>query len=179
MGLEQRYRDEIVPALLKEFSYTSPMAVPMVTKIVLNVGMGEALANPKALEFATRDMATITGQRPVVTRARKSVANFKLREGNQIGVKVTLRGRRMYAFLERFVSVALPRTRDFRGISPNAFDGRGNYTTGVREQLTFPEINFDDIDQVRGFEVTIVTSADTDEEARRLLELMGMPFKRT
>jgi large subunit ribosomal protein L5 len=178
MRLQERYRTEIVPALVNEFGYPTPMAVPGVTKVVLNVGLGEALTNPKALEHASRDLATISGQRPIITKARKSVANFKLREGNPIGVKVTLRGERMWSFLERLMSVALPRTRDFRGVEAGAFDGRGNYTLGVPEQLIFPEIDYDNIDQIRGFEVTIVTSAATDEEGRHLLALMGMPFKR-
>jgi len=146
--------------------------------VVLNIGLGEALTNAKALDAAAADLATISGQRPVITRARKSIASFKLRESNPIGAKVTLRGQRMYDFLERLISVALPRTRDFRGVSPNAFDGRGNYTLGLREQLIFPEVDYDKIDQVRGLEVTIVTTARTDEEARRLLDHMGMPFAR-
>jgi large subunit ribosomal protein L5 len=178
MGLRDRYRQDIVPAMIKEFEYTTPMQVPRFEKVVLNVGLGEALTNQKALEAAANDLATVTGQRPVITRARKSIANFKLREGNPIGVKVTLRGQRMYDFLERLVTVALPRTRDFRGVNANAFDGRGNYTLGIKEQLIFPEIDYDKIDQVRGLEVTIVTSAGTDEEARRLLLLMGMPLAR-
>jgi large subunit ribosomal protein L5 len=168
-----------MPALVSEFGYETSMAVPQVTKVVLNVGLGEALTNPKALEHASRDIATITGQRPVITKAKKSVANFKLREGNPIGVKVTLRGERMWSFLDRLMNVALPRTRDFRGVEAGAFDGRGNYTLGVPEQLIFPEIDYDNIDQIRGFEVTVVTSANTDEEGRRLLSLMGMPFKRS
>jgi large subunit ribosomal protein L5 len=178
VGLRERYREEIVPALTEEFGYTTPMQVPALDKVVLNIGLGEALSNAKALDAAGGDLARITGQRPVVTRARKSIANFKLREGNPIGVKVTLRGQRMYDFLERLINVALPRTRDFRGVSANAFDGRGNYTLGIREQLIFPEIDYDQIDQVRGLEVTVVTTAATDEEGRRLLTLMGMPFAR-
>lgn len=178
MGLRQRYQQEIVPALVEEFGYSSVMQVPRIGKIVLNVGLGEALTNAKALDFAAGDLAVISGQRPVITRARKSIANFKLREGNPIGAKVTLRGQRMYDFLERLVWVALPRTRDFQGVSPNAFDGRGNYTLGLREQLIFPEIDYDKIDRVRGLEVSITTTAETDEEARRLLTLMGVPFKR-
>lgn len=178
MGLQERYKTEIAPALSDDFAYPTSMAVPRLVKIVLNIGLGEALTNPKALDHASRDMATITGQRPVITRARRSIATFKVREGNPIGVKVTLRGERMWAFLERLMSVALPRTRDFRGVEAAAFDGRGNYTLGIPEQLIFPEINYDDVDQVRGFEVTIVTTADTDEEAHRMLSLMGMPFKR-
>jgi large subunit ribosomal protein L5 len=178
MSLRDRYKAEMVPALMDQFRYKSSMAAPRLEKIVLNVGLGEALTNAKALDHASQDLSTITGQRPVVTRARKSVANFKLRQGNPIGVKVTLRGARMWSFLERLVTVALPRTRDFRGVSANAFDGRGNYTLGIREQLIFPEIEYDSIDQVRGFEITIVTTAETDEEARWLLTMMGMPFQR-
>ncbi len=178
-GLKARYQDEIVPALLEDFGYESSMQVPRLVKVVLNIGLGEALENAKALDAAAEDLATISGQKPVITRARKSIATFKLREGNAIGTKVTLRGDRMYAFLDRLIHVALPRTRDFRGISPNAFDGRGNYTLGIREQLIFPEIDYDKIDRVRGLEATIVTTAETDEEARRLLTLMGMPFKRS
>jgi large subunit ribosomal protein L5 len=177
-GLQERYRSEIVPTLMSEFGYGSIMQVPRLEKVVVNIGMGEALTNAKSLDFATADLAAITGQKPVVTRARKSIASFKLREGNAIGTKVTLRGRQMYAFLEKLLNVALPRTRDFRGVSPNSFDGHGNYTLGIREQLIFPEIDYDKIDHVRGLEVTIVTSAENDEEARRLLALIGMPFKR-
>jgi len=162
---------------MQEFEYKSIMQVPKVEKIVINVGAGEALQNPKALDAAVRDITTITGQKPVITRAKKSIATFKLRENNPIGVKVTLRGPRMYDFLERLVSIALPRTRDFRGVPRDAFDGRGNYTLGLREQLIFPEIDYDKIDKVRGMEITIVTSAPTDSEARRLLTLMGMPFR--
>lgn len=164
--------------LVEEFGYDTPMQVPRLSKIVVNVGLGEALTNAKALDGASNDVSIITGQRPVITRARKSIANFKLREGNPIGVMVTLRGQRMFDFFERLVSVALPRTRDFRGLSPNAFDGHGNYTLGIREQLIFPEIDYDKVDQVRGFELSIVTTATTDEEARRMLTLMGMPFAR-
>jgi len=178
-GLKQRYLKEVVPALMREFGYRNVMEVPRVTKIVVNVGLGEALQNAKALDAASRDIATITGQRPVITRARKSIAGFKLRAGNPIGIKVTLRGQRMYDFLERLINVALPRQRDFRGLSPNSFDGRGNYTLGLREQLVWPEIDYDSIDKVRGMEISIVTTAKTDAEARRLLELMGMPFRRT
>jgi large subunit ribosomal protein L5 len=167
-----------MPALTQEFGYGTSMAVPAIRKVVLNVGLGEALTNAKALDFASKDIATITGQKPIITRARKSVAAYKLRQGNPIGVKVTLRGKRMWSFLERLMTIALPRTRDFRGVGADGFDGRGNYTLGIREQLIFPEINYDEIDQIRGFEVTIVTSANTDEEGRRLLTLMGMPFRR-
>jgi large subunit ribosomal protein L5 len=163
---------------MKEFGLTNGMQVPRVDKIVVNIGVGEALENAKALDAAVEDMTTITGQKPVVAKARRSIANFKLREGRAIGVRVTLRGERMWSFLDRLVNVALPRTRDFRGISPNAFDGRGNYTLGIREQIIFPEIHYEKIDKLRGLEVTIVTSAPNDEQGRRLLQLMGMPFAR-
>jgi large subunit ribosomal protein L5 len=176
--LKERYRKEIVPALMKEFSYSNVMQAPVVHKIVINIGMGEALQTPKAMENAVRDLSDITGQRPVVTKAKRSVASFKLREGMPIGCTVTLRGNHMYDFLDKLVSVALPRLRDFQGVSRDSFDGRGNYTLGIREQLVFPEINYDKIDKVRGMEITIVTTAHTDEEGRRLLQLMGMPFKR-
>lgn len=176
--LKDRYTEEIVPAMLKEFNYANVMQVPRVTKIVVNVGLGEALQNAKALEKATEDIVTITGQRPVITRAKKSIATFRLREGMPIGVKVTLRGNRMWDFLDRMVNIALARQRDFRGVSPDSFDGRGNYTLGLAEQLVWPEINYDKIDKVRGMEVSIVTTAETDEEGRRLLDLMGMPFRR-
>jgi large subunit ribosomal protein L5 len=172
------YKTEVVPALMKEFEYSSIMQVPKIEKIVVNVGLGEALDNAKAIEFATSDITAITGQKPVLTKAKKSIATFKLREGRVIGVKVTLRGERMWSFLSRLIHVALPRTRDFQGIAPDAFDGRGNYTLGLREQLIFPEIDYDKIDKIRGMEVTIVTTAKTDEEGRRLLTLIGMPFRR-
>lgn len=175
--LREYYHQEITPALVKEFGYENIMQVPRLRKVVINIGMGEALDNPKSLEYAVGDIRSITGQQPVITKARKSIANFKLREGRAIGVKVTLRGQRMWAFLDRLVSVALPRTRDFRGV-PDKLDGRGNYTLGLREQLIFPEIQYDKIDRIRGFEVTINTTAETDEEARRLLDLLGMPFRR-
>jgi large subunit ribosomal protein L5 len=175
-----RYKDlytaEVMPAMMKERNYSNVMEVPRLEKIVVNIGMGEALENAKALDFAVSDVETITGQHPVITRARKSIAVFKVREGNAIGVKVTLRGGRMYDFLDRLCNVALPRQRDFRGISPDSFDGRGNYSLGLREQLIWPEINYDSIDKVRGMSVTIVTSAKSDEEARRLLTLFGLPF---
>jgi large subunit ribosomal protein L5 len=177
--LKERYDKEVTETLRKDFGLMNPMEVPRIDKIVVNVGVGEAIDNAKALDQAVDDMTTITGQRPVVTRARKSISNFKLREGRSIGVKVTLRGNRMWSFLDRLINIALPRTRDFRGVSPNSFDGRGNYTLGIREQLIFPEINYDNIDKVRGFEVTIVTSAPNDEQGRRLLELVGVPFRRT
>lgn len=177
--LKDLYRDQIEEALQKELGCQNVMQVPRLEKIVVNVGLGEALQNAKALDAAVQDMATITGQRPIVTRARKAIANFKLREGNPIGVKVTLRGNRMWDFLDRLCNVALPRQRDFRGISPDSFDGRGNYSLGLREQLMFPEIDYDSIDKIRGFEVTIVTSAQTDEEGFRLLHHLGMPFGRS
>ncbi len=176
--LQALYREHVRPALMKEFGYRNVMEVPRIRKVVVNIGMGEALDNPKALDYAVQDLATITGQRPVITRARKSIAGFKLRAGRPIGVKVTLRGERMWAFLDRLFNVALPRQRDFRGVPDSSFDGRGNYTLGLREQLLFPEIDYDKIDKVRGMEVTIVTTAKTDQEARRLLELLGMPFRR-
>jgi large subunit ribosomal protein L5 len=176
--LKERYVEEIVPALAKSLNMDNIMQVPRIEKIVVNIGVGEALDNAKALDSAVADMTQITGQKPIVTRARKSIANFKLREGRQIGVKVTLRGERMWAFLDRLMNIALPRVRDFRGISPNSFDGRGNYTLGLHEQLVFPEINYDTIDKIRGMEVSIVTTARTDEEGRQLLQLIGMPFKK-
>ncbi len=174
--LRERYREDIVPALQRELGYANIYQVPKLEKIVVNVGLGEAIANGRALEAATNDLATITGQQPVVTRAKKSIAAFKLRAGMPIGAMVTLRGERMYEFLDRLVSVALPRIRDFRGVSPNSFDGRGNYTLGLREQLMFPEIDYDRIDKIRGLEISIVTTAKTDDEGRRLLALLGMPF---
>jgi large subunit ribosomal protein L5 len=175
--IQEQYKQEIVPALMKEFQYSSVMQVPRLQKVVVNIGLGEALDNAKAIEFATGDVQKITGQKPIVTKAKQSIAGFKLREGRAIGVKVTLRGDRMWAFLTRLIHVALPRTRDFQGISADAFDGRGNYTLGLREQLIFPEIEYDKIDKVRGMEVSIVTTAKTDEEGRRLLSLLGMPFR--
>jgi large subunit ribosomal protein L5 len=176
--LKERYRKEVVSALQKEFNYKNPMQVPTIHKVVVNIGMGEAIQNAKAMDAAVADLAAITGQRPVITRAKRSVAAFKLREGMQIGCMVTLRGDRMYQFLDKLINVALPRLRDFQGVSPDAFDGRGNYTLGLREQLVFPEIDYDKVDKVRGMEVSIVTTARTDEEGRRLLKLMGMPFKK-
>ncbi len=176
--LREHYRDAVVPALTREFQYQNPMQVPRVHKVVLNIGIGEAIQNAKALDNAVRDLSQISGQKPIVTRAKKSIAAFRVRTGMPVGVTVTLRGERMYEFLDRLVNAALPRVRDFRGVSTRAFDGRGNYTLGLREQLVFPEIDYDKIDKVRGLEVTIVTSARTDEEARRLLELLGMPFQR-
>jgi large subunit ribosomal protein L5 len=175
--MDEKYRDEVRPILMKEFDYDSVMQVPRITKVVVNVGLGEALDNAKAIEYATNDIMAITGQRPVVTKARRSIAGFKLREGRSIGIKVTLRGARMWSFLTRLIHVALPRTRDFQGVSPYSFDGRGNYTLGLREQLIFPEIEYDQIDKLRGMEVSIVTTAETDEEGRRLLQLLDMPFR--
>jgi large subunit ribosomal protein L5 len=177
--LKRRYREEVVPALMREFEYQNIMQVPRIEKVVINVGVGEALDNPKALDATVNDIQTIAGQKPVITRARKSIAGFKLREGRAIGVKVTLRGERMWSFLDRLINVALPRRRDFRGVPRDAFDGRGNYTLGLREQIIFPEIEYDKIDKIRGMEVSIVTTAKTDEEGRRLLQLLGMPFSRS
>jgi large subunit ribosomal protein L5 len=176
--LRTRYREEVVPALMKEFNYSSVMQAPRLQKISVNIGMGEALQNSKALEAAAGDLAIVTGQKPVITKARRSIAAFKLREGMSVGVKVTLRGDRMWDFLDRLINIVLPRQRDFQGISADAFDGRGNYSLGLREQLVFPEINYDKVDKIRGMEITIVTTAASDEEARRLLALMDMPFKR-
>lgn len=177
--LLDRYRKDIIPTMMREFHYENLMRVPQLRKVVVNIGVGEALTNAKALDGAVKDVTSIAGQKPIVRRAKKSIATFKLREGNAIGVKVTLRGDRMYAFLDRLVNIALPRTRDFRGVSRDAFDGRGNYTLGLREQLIWPEIDYDSIDKIRGMEITIVTSASNDEEARRLLQLMGMPFRQS
>ncbi len=176
--LKERYRTEIVPALVEEFGYDNVMQVPRLEKVVVNVGAGEALQNAKALDAISQDLRIITGQKPIITRAKKSIAGFKLREGNPIGVKVTLRGNRMFDFMDRLMNVALARQRDFRGVSPDSFDGRGNYAIGLTEQLVWPEINYDKIDRVRGMGITIITTAETDEEARRLLALLGMPFKR-
>jgi large subunit ribosomal protein L5 len=177
--MQEMYRETILPALMKEFGYANIMQAPKLTKISVNIGLGEAIQNSKAIDAATGDLATVTGQKPVVTKAKNSIAVYKLREGMPIGVMVTLRGTRMWDFLDRLINIALPRQRDFQGISPDAFDGRGNYTVGLREQLVFPEIDYDKVDKVRGMEVTIVTSARTDEEARRMLAMMGMPFKRS
>jgi len=174
--MQEKYNNEVVPALRKAFDFKNIMQVPRIEKIVINIGMGEAMDNPKSLEAAVSDLTIITGQKPVMNKARKSIANFKLREGRLIGTKVTLRGDRMWSFLDRLVNTALPRVRDFRGISANAFDGRGNYTLGLRDQLIFPEIEYDKIDKLRGMEVTIVTTAKTDNQARVLLQLLGMPF---
>jgi large subunit ribosomal protein L5 len=175
--LKEKYLKEIRPAMQSKFGYRNVMEIPKLEKIVLNMGIGEATQNPKALDGAVEDLMAITGQRPVVTKAKKSIAAFKLRKGTKIGCKVTLRGDRMYEFLDRLINVALPRVRDFKGVSPNSFDGRGNYTLGLREQLIFPEIDYDKIDQVRGMDITVVTTAKTDEEARELLRLFGMPFR--
>ena len=175
-ALKETYKSEIAPALMKKFEYKSVMQIQKLDKVVINVGCGEARENSKVVDAIIRDLQIITGQRPVICRAKKSVANFKLREGMPIGVKVTLRGDRMYEFLERFFNLALPRVRDFRGINPNSFDGRGNYAMGVKEQLIFPEIEYDKIDTVRGMDIIMVTTANTDEEARELLKLMGAPF---
>jgi large subunit ribosomal protein L5 len=177
--MKQQYTNDIVPALMKEFGFSSIMQTPAPKKIVVNVGLGEALDNAKAIDFALNDIQLITGQRPVVTRAKKSIATFKLREGRAIGIKVTLRGERMWSFFARLIHIALPRTRDFQGVSPDSFDGHGNYTLGLNEQLIFPEIDYDSIDRVRGMEVTIVTSAQNDEEGYSLLARLGMPFRRT
>jgi len=176
--LKERYQNEIMPALMKSLRLDNTMQVPRIRKVIVNVGVGEALDNSKALDATVADITQITGQKPIVTKARKSIANFKLREGRQIGVKVTLRGDRMWAFLDRLMNIALPRVRDFRGISSNAFDGRGNYTLGLREQLVFPEIDYDKIDKLRGMEISIVTTARNDEEGRQLLQMLGMPFKK-
>ncbi len=175
--LKKRYEKELVPALVQMLGLKNVMEVPRLEKIILNIGLGEALENAKSLDAAVEDLGKITGQRPVITKAKKSIANFKLREGRTIGAKVTLRGERMWSFLDRLMNVALPRVRDFRGVSPDSFDGRGNYTLGFREQLIFPEISYDQIDKIRGFEVTIVTTADNDEAGRALLRLLGMPFR--
>jgi large subunit ribosomal protein L5 len=177
--MKELYKKDVVPALIEQFTYKNVMQVPSIKKIVINVGLGEALQNSKYLDSAVDDIIKVTGQRPVITRAKKSIATFKLREGNPIGVKVTLRGNRMWDFYDRLVSIALPRQRDFRGVSPNSFDGRGNYTVGLREQLVWPEIDYDTVDKIRGMEISIVTSAETDEEGRQLLTLLGMPFKRS
>jgi large subunit ribosomal protein L5 len=176
-GLRQRYRDEVVPALQRDFSYVNAMQIPRLEKVVVNIGLGEAIANAKALDAAVGDLATITGQKPIVTRAKRSIAQFRLRTGMPIGAKVTLRGQRMYDFLERTMRLALPRIRDFRGIATRSFDGRGNFSLGLREQLVYPEIDYDKIDRLRGMEISIVTTAKTDEEGRRLLQLLGMPFQ--
>jgi large subunit ribosomal protein L5 len=177
--LKERYQKDILPALTRDFGYPNVMQVPRLEKVVVNIGLGEALTNSRALDSASGDVTQITGQKPVITRAKKSISNFKVREGNAIGVKVTLRGNRMYEFLDRLINAALPRIRDFQGVSANAFDGRGNYSLGIREQLIFPEIEYDKVDRIRGMQVTINTTAKNDEEAKRLLELLGVPFARS
>lgn len=177
MRMHEKYSSEVVPALQKEFGYPNVMAVPRVVKVVINMGLGETIQNPKSLENAVGDLTKIAGQKPVVTKAKKSIATFKLRQGMNIGTMVTLRGRRMYEFLDRFMNLALPRIRDFRGVSAKSFDGRGNYSIGIKEQLIFPEIEYDKVDKVRGMDITIVTTARTDEEARALLRKLGMPFR--
>ena len=174
--LKERYTTEVVAAMTKQFEYTNPMQVPRLDKIVVNIGLGEALSNAKAVDAAVGDIQLITGQKPIVTRAKRSIAQFRVRTGNPIGVKVTLRGERMWDFLERLTRLALPRIRDFRGVPAKSFDGRGNYSLGLREQLAFPEIDYDKVDRLRGLEISIVTTAKTDEESKRLLELLGMPF---
>ena len=175
-NLRDRYQADAVPALQKQFSYVNAMQIPRLEKVVVNIGLGEALTNAKAIDAAAKDLAQITGQKPIVTRAKRSIAKFRVRTGNPIGLKVTLRGQRMWDFLERFTLLALPRIRDFRGVPGRSFDGRGNYTIGIKEQITFPEIDYDKVDRLRGLEITIVTTAKTDEESRRLLELLGVPF---
>jgi large subunit ribosomal protein L5 len=174
--LHERYKAEVVPALQKQFEYPNPMQVPRLSKIVVNIGLGEALSNAKALDAALGDLTLITGQKPIVTKAKRSIAQFRVRTGNSIGAKVTLRGERMWDFMDRLTMLALPRIRDFRGIPDKSFDGRGNYTMGLREQLAFPEIDYDKVDRLRGLEISIVTTAKTDEESKKLLELLGMPF---
>lgn len=176
-ALKERYQTEIIPALMERFHYKNPMEVPKVAKIVVNMGVGDAVGNSKALDAAVADLATITGQKPLVTRARKSIASFKIREDMPIGAKVTLRGQRMYDFLEKLFYIALPRVRDFRGLSTRGFDGRGSYTLGIKEQLIFPEVDYDKVDKLRGMDVTLVTTANTDEEAQVLLTLLGMPLQ--
>ena len=177
--MKQKYHESVIPAMMEEFGYKNVMQVPTISKMVVNVGLGEALQNSKFLDGAVEDISQITGQKPVITRARKSIATFKLREGNPIGVSTTIRGKRLWHFFDRLVNIALPRQRDFRGLSPNSFDGRGNYTVGLREQLVWPEIDYDKIDKIRGMAITIVTTAETDEEGRSLLNLLGMPFRRS
>jgi len=176
--LQEKYREEITPSLMEKFNYSSIMETPKISKIVINIGAGDAVQNPKVLDNAVSELTQITGQKPVVTRAKKSIATYKLREGMPIGCKVTLRGKRMYDFLDKLISIALPRVRDFRGVNPKGFDGRGNYTLGVKEQLIFPEINYDKVSKIRGMDIVIVTSANTDQEAFELLKQFGMPFRR-
>ncbi|MCA0386107.1 MAG: 50S ribosomal protein L5 [Firmicutes bacterium] len=173
---KDKYNNEVAKALMEKFNYKSVMEIPKIEKIVINMGLGDGKDNPKVVKAAVDELATIAGQAPIVTKAKKSVANFKVREGMNVGAKVTLRGERMYEFIDRFITIALPRVRDFRGVNANSFDGRGNYTLGIKEQLIFPEINIDKVETVRGMDITFVTTAKTDEEARELLKLMGMPF---
>lgn len=176
--MKEKYQNEVVPALMEELNFENVMQAPRITKVVVNIGLGEAMDNPKALEAATGDLSKITGQKPVITKARKSIAAFKLREGRAIGTMVTLRGDKMWSFLDRLMNIVLPRVRDFRGVSAEAFDGRGNYTLGLREQIIFPEIEYDKVDKVRGMEITVVTTAPTDDQAAKLLQLLGMPFRK-
>jgi large subunit ribosomal protein L5 len=176
--MKEKYTNEVSPALMKSLGLTNVMQIPRISKVVINIGMGEAMENPKALDAAVQDLGAITGQKPVITKARKSIANFKLREGRAIGTAVTLRGDKMWAFLDRLMNIVLPRVRDFRGVSAESFDGRGTYTLGLREQIIFPEIEYDKVDKVRGMEITIVTTASTDEQAAALLQLLGMPFRK-
>lgn len=176
--MKKLYHQEIVPQMMKEHGFASPMRVPRIEKVIVNIGMGEAIQNPKAMEAATTDLATITGQKPLVTKAKKSINAFKIRQGMSIGTKVTLRGKRMYEFLDRLINIALPRIKDFHGVPRESFDGRGNYGLGIKEQIIFPEINYDKIDKIRGLQIIVVTSARTDEEGRQLLEMLGMPFAR-
>ena len=176
--MKEKYLNEVSPALMKSLGLTNVMQVPRITKVVINIGMGEANENPKAMDAAVKDLGAITGQKPIITKARKSIANFKLREGRAIGTAVTLRGEKMWAFLDRLMNIVLPRVRDFRGVSAESFDGRGNYTLGLREQIIFPEIEYDKVDKVRGMEITIVTTAPTDEQAAALLQMLGMPFRK-
>ncbi|HML40962.1 MAG TPA: 50S ribosomal protein L5 [Bellilinea sp.] len=176
--MKEKYQNEVAPALMKELGLSNVMQIPRISKVVINIGLGEALDNAKSLEAASGDLEKITGQKPVITKARKSIANFKLREGRAIGTMVTLRGDRMWAFLDRLMNIVLPRVRDFRGVSDEAFDGRGNYTLGLREQIIFPEIDYDKVDKVRGMEITVVTTAPSDEQAAKMLQLLGMPFRK-
>ncbi len=176
--LRNKYEEEVIEALMEKFQYSNVMEVPKVEKVIINMGVGEAKENPKTLEAAVEELAIITGQRPLITKAKKSIANFKLREGMNVGAKVTLRGERMYDFLDKLMNIALPRVRDFRGVNSSSFDGRGNYALGIKEQLIFPEIEYDKVDRIRGLDIVIVTTANTDEEAKEFLQLMGMPFKK-
>jgi large subunit ribosomal protein L5 len=177
--LQEKYQKEVVPALMEDYGYDNPMTVPKLEKVVVNMGLGDAVENPKIVDVAVEELRSITGQQPIVTRARRSIAAFKLREGMPIGAKVTLRGRRMFEFVERLIYVALPRVRDFKGVSPKSFDGHGNYSLGVKEQIIFPEINYDNVEKIRGMNITMVSSAGTDDEARRLLDFLGLPFRKS